>query len=81
MVVNGVNSKKESMVIKERGTTNFGLVYFDPNCIANILSFANMVNNCFSVKYSSTRDFYSLQIKKGGCCYYFNRDEKYNIYM
>ena len=65
MVVNGVNSKGQPMIIRERGTTDFGLVYYDPNCIANILSFANMVNNCYSMKYSSGSDFYSLQIKRG----------------
>ena len=81
MVVNGVNSRGEPMVITECGTTDFGVVYYNPNCIANILSFANMVNNCYSMKYSSGSDFYSLQIKRGGCCYYFNRDKKYNIYI
>ena len=81
MVVNGVNSRGEPMVIRERGTTNFGIVYHDPNCISNILSFANMVNNCYSVKCSSGSDFYRLQIKRGGCCYYFNRDVKYNIFI
>ena len=81
MVVNGVNSRGEPMVIRERGLTNFGSVYYDLNCIANILSFANMVNNCYSMKYSSGSDFCSLQIKRGGCCYYFNRDEKYDIYI
>ena len=72
MVVNGVNSRGEPMVITERGMTDFGLVYYDPNCIANILSFANMVNNCISVSYSSKHDFYSLQIQRGGCNYFFN---------
>ena len=68
MVVNGVNSRGEPLVIRDCGTTDFGVVYYDPNCIANILSFANMVNNCCSMKYSSKNDFYSLQIKRGGCC-------------
>ena len=81
MIVNGVNSRGEPMVIRECGTTDFGLVYFDRNCIANILSFANMVNNCYSMKYDSKREFYTFQIKKGGCWYYFNRDIKYNIYI
>ena len=81
MVVNGVNSKGEPMVIRECGKTDFGVVYYDPSCIANILSFANMVNNCFSVWYSSKHDFYSLQIQRGGCSYFFYRDEKYNIYI
>ena len=33
------------------------------------------------MKYSSGSGFCSLQIKRGGCCYYFNRDKKYNIYV
>ena len=81
MVVSGVNSKGEPMVIRECGNTDFGVVYHDPSCIANILSFANMVNNCISVSYSSKHDFYSLQIQRGGCSYFFNRDEKFNIYI
>ena len=71
MVVNGLNSREVPMVITECGTTDFGLVYYDPNCIANILSFANMANNSYSVKCNSKGDFYNLQVKKGGCCYYF----------
>ena len=81
LVVNGVNSKGKPMVIRECGNTDFGVVYYDPSCIANILSFANMVNNCYSVSYSSKHDFYSLQVSKGGCCYYFNRDKQFNIYI
>ena len=81
MVVNGVNTRGGPLTITECGRTDFGVVYYDPNCIANILSFANMVNNSYSVKYNSKGDFYILQIKKGGCCYYFNRDAKYNIYI
>ena len=81
MVVNGVNSRGELMVIRERGTMDFGLVYYDPNCAAYILSFANVVSSCYSMKYSSKSDFYSLQIKRGGCSHCFNRDEKYNIYI
>ena len=81
LVVNGVNTRGEPLTIRECGRTDFGLVYYDPNCIANILSFANMVNNCYSVKYDSKGDFYSLQVIRGGCCYLFNRDLKYNIYI
>ena len=62
MIVNGINSRGEPLVITECGTTDFGLVYYDPNCIANILSFANMVNNSYSVKYNSKGDFYGLQV-------------------
>ena len=81
MLVSGVNSKGKPLVITECGNTDFGVVYYDPNCIANILSFGNMVNNCFSVTYSNKQDFYSLQVRKGGCCYYFHRDVSSNIYI
>ena len=81
MVISGVNSQGEPMVVTQCGKTDFGVVYYDPNCIANILSFANMVNKCYAVSYNSKYDFYSLQVKRGGCCYYFNRDVKYNIYI
>ena len=81
LLVSGVNSRGEPLVITECGNTDFGIVYYDPNCIANILSFGNMVNNSFSVSYNSKRDFYSLQMVEGECCYYFHRDKKHNIYM
>ena len=81
MVVNGVNSKGEPIVITQCGTMDFGVVYYYSDCIANILSFANMVNNCYSVSHSSNNDFNCLQVRRGGCRYYFNRDEEYNIYI
>ena len=68
LVVNGVNTRGEPLTIRECGRADFRVVYYDPNCIANILSFANMVNNCYSVKYNSKGDFYSLQVIRGGCC-------------
>ena len=81
LLVSGVNSRGDLLVITEYGNTDFGIVYYDPNCIANILSFGNMVNNSFSVSYDSKRDFYSLQIVEVGCCNYFHRDKKHYIYM
>ena len=82
MIINGVNSMGEPMIVTQCGNTDFGIVYYDPNCIANILSFANMVNNCYAVTYNSKYDFYTLQVYRGGCCYYFNRDVKYTyIYI
>ena len=81
LVINGVNTRGEPLTIRECGRTDFGVVYRDPNCIANILSFANMVNNCYSVKCNRKGDFYSLQVIRGECCYYFNRDVKHNIYI
>ncbi len=81
LIVSGVNTKGDPLIINQCGDTDFGIVYHDPNCIANILSFGNMVNNCYSITYSNKRDFYSLQVVRGGCCYYFSREVSNNIYI
>ena len=37
-IINGVNPKGKPLIIMECGQTDFGTVYFDRNCIANVLS-------------------------------------------
>ena len=44
MIINGVNSEGEPLIITEFGEADFGIVYFDSNCIANIFSFGNIVS-------------------------------------
>jgi hypothetical protein len=45
MIISGVNPKGQPLIITECGETDFGFVYYDPKCIANILSFGNVVYN------------------------------------
>lgn len=80
LLVSGVNAKGKPLVITQCGDTDFGTVYYDSNCIANILSFGNMVNNSKSVSYIQKHDCYILQMSDRGCCYYFYRDKLSNIY-
>ena len=80
LVVSGVNARGKPLVITQCGDTDFGTVYYDSNCIANILSFGNMVNNSKSVSYIQKHDCYILQMSDRGCCYYFYRDKLSNIY-
>jgi hypothetical protein len=81
MIISGVNPKGSPLVITECGETDFGYAYYDPKCIANILSFGNIVNTCESVVYNSRHDCYVVQVKPGGKCYWFSRDHDSNIYL
>jgi hypothetical protein len=81
MIIGGVNPKGSPLVITECGETDFGFAYYDPKCIANILSFGNIVNSCESVVYNSRHDCYVVQVKPGGKCYQFSRDHDSNIYL
>jgi Reverse transcriptase (RNA-dependent DNA polymerase) len=81
MIISGVNPKGNPLVINECGETDFGFVYYDPKCIANILSFGNVVNSSESVTYNNRHDCYVVQVKPGGVCYRFSRDPVSNIYL
>ena len=79
--VSGVNAKGKPLVITQYVDTDFRTVYYDSDCIANILSFGNMVNNSRSVSYTQKHDCCTLQMRDRGCCYYFTRDKSSNIYI
>ena len=81
VIINGVNPHGEPLVITESGETDFGTVYFDSNCIANILSFGNIVNNSESVSYDSAQDCYKVRMQKLGPIYKFIHDQSTNIYL
>ena len=44
LIVNGVNKDSHPSIISESGETDFGMVYYDKDCVANILSFGNIVS-------------------------------------
>jgi hypothetical protein len=80
MEISGVNARGSPLIITECGETDFGIVYLDRNCIANISSFGNVVNYCKSVSYSSRHDCDIAQVTDGGYYYKFSRDNSSNIY-
>ena len=69
------------MIITECGETDFGTVYYDSNCIANILSFGNIVSSSDSVSYDSDQDCYKVRMIKSGPVYRFTHDQSTNIYL
>ena len=75
MIINGVNPQGESLIITECGETDFGTVYYDRTCIANILSFGNVVNVSESVSYDSDQDCYKVRMIKSGPVYRFVHDQ------
>ena len=81
MIINGVNPQGEPLIITECGETDFGTVYYDRNCIANILSFGNIVSSSESVSYDSDQDCYKVRMIKLGPVYRFVHDQSTNIYL
>ena len=69
------------MIITECGETDFGTVYYDRKCIANILSFGNIVSVSESVSYDSDQDCYKVKMIKSGPVYRFIHDQSTNIYL
>ena len=79
MIVSGVNPKGKPLIIKKRGVSAFGNVYYSPDCAGNILSFGNAVRDCTDVKYLHDHDCYIVQDVSGKYFYSFSRDETMNI--
>jgi hypothetical protein len=80
MIISGVNPKGKPLIATHWGSTDFGMVYYNADCIANILSFGNVVNTCYSVTYNTNNDCYIVQASETGYCYTFSRDDS-NIYF
>ena len=68
-------------MITECGETDFGTVYFDSNCIANILNFGNIVSVSESLSYDSYQDCYKVKMIKSGPVYRFVHDQSTNIHL
>ena len=81
LIVNGVNKDSHPLIISESGQPDFGTVYYNKDCVANILSFGNIVNKCQSVRYIERSDSFIVQVKKLGLYYRFKRDLDSNLYI
>ena len=81
LIVNGVNKDSHPLIISESGETDFGMVYYNKDCVANILSFGKVVNNSHSVRYIERTDSFIVQVKQLGLNYRFKRDLDSNLYI
>ena len=59
----------------------FGMVYYNPDCAGNILSFGNAVRDCSNVEYIHEHNCYIVQDLIGNYFYRFSRDESTNMYQ
>ena len=47
LIVRGVNNDSEDSIVSEEGTTEFGIVYYNKSCVANVLSLGNAVDKFY----------------------------------
>jgi hypothetical protein len=66
LIVNGVNIDSHPLIISESDETDFGTVFYNKDCVANILSFGKVVNNSESVRYIERTDSFIVQVRKLG---------------
>ena len=64
------------------GKTDFGVCYYNPRVIGNILSFGQCVDELFRIRYFDDEDYFLLQPDPEGIVYKFERfKDAANIYM
>ena len=81
VIVRGVNSDSNPMIVTEEGETEFGTVYYSEYCVANVLSLGNAVDEFHIVRYLDKFDRFIVQVNKKGPIYTFHRDTNTNTYI
>ena len=79
----GVNSGGDPIITNTEGTSAFGNVMLSKQSMGNILSFGNVVDDCYRVIYDSESDTFVVQPRADqDDVYYFQRDvNAENIYI
>ena len=52
------------MIVSEEGATEIGIVYYNKNSVANVLSFGNAVDKFHLVRYLNKYDKFIVQVNK-----------------
>jgi hypothetical protein len=80
--IGGVNSTDSDLLLSMEGKTSFGFnSYYSDSVPGNILSYAQCVDNCFSVRYDWCNDIFMIEPSQNGTVYIFNRDKSLsNLY-
>ena len=81
VIVRGVNSDSNPMIVTEEGETKFGTVYYSEYCVANVLSLGNAVDEFHIVRYLDKFDRFIVHVNKKGPIYTFHRDINTNTYI
>ena len=62
ILVDGINSKSQSLFIDKEGDTNFGRVYYDERAVGNGLSFGECREKYNLLSYDYYSDTFSMQV-------------------
>ena len=61
IIVEGINSSAQPLIITKEGTSILGRAYYDPMCAGNILSFGEAVDSFDRVSYDSRSDEFNTR--------------------
>ena len=81
VIVRGVNSDSNPMIVTEEGVTEFGTVYYSEYCVANVLGLGNAVDEFHIVRYLEKFDRFIAHVNKKGPIYTFHIDTNTNTYI
>ena len=81
IIVEGINSTANGLLVVEEGLTNFGTVYFNAQASGNILSFGEAVDNYDRVQYDSLGDKFIIKVSQWQPTYVFRREYTTGMYI
>ena len=81
LIVRGVNDNSTPLIVTLEGDTVFGSVYYNENCVANVLSLGTVVDTCFKIIYDEILDQFLLQVICEGDVFVFSRHVSTNTYV
>ena len=81
VIVEGINSTGQPLIITQEGSTILGRAYFDSNCAGNILSFGEAVDNFDRVTYDSRADEFNVRVSQHSRMLIFQREPVSNLYL
>ena len=81
IIVEGINSSAQPLIITKEGTSILGRAYYDPMCAGNILSFGEAVDSFDRVSYDSRSDEFHLRVSQYSRMLVFQREPVSNLYL
>ena len=77
----GVNREGAAIYTCTQGESVFGSVMYSQRAMGNILSFGNVVDDCYRVEYDAPTDSFLVTPSNNSNTYVFERDTQTNIYV
>jgi hypothetical protein len=81
IIVEGINSSADGLLVIEEGMTEFGNVYYNGQASANILSYGEAVDNYDRVQYDSRTDQFVVRVSPWQPAYIFKREFTTGMYI